>query len=585
MKDILQQIQNLKEDFSSILEDAVRKAERRNLDKTIKADHKEVKDLKKNIRDCWRKHSHYLSPSQDSEKIDNERMGHVKKLKDTITKGNEKLLKRDELNKREAKEAGKEQLATDKAQSNKFSLTSESSDILQQIQSLKEDFMNLIEVEGLGQPASDVPPSTNKIKKDKKTKNGKVELVSVEDELFPYDGNKREQYRQKILDKINGMIQGTATLDDLLQVVRQKKMPVKEDCGAALNRLHVERDKEAEGVPSRSKEMYELNKKYKKLEKKVKRHYNKSLEEALQLLESIILEAKPKDPEGYKKNIDIANHYDHLYSISPAKAPDGSPNSVAAEWNRRYQHYFNKAMKCYYGDGSKKKDSIKEALQLLEGWAKDKRPEAAKKSIDGRRREYLNKLANVLDAADIYGSENVPDGDIKDLDRAEGRYAHAKKVSKIKEALQLLEGLFVNDGRGDLIDDTIMNKPGWTRKKLQDVVTNPIKKFAKGCQRKVNENFDKIEENEYNKCKALILWEQVISEIEDGAVNRAVDSARGIIAFVRKIQGMSGSKEFKDKVEDAIAKKNHQIEVVNSKKEDNVIKRAKEDEAKKKKRK
>lgn len=101
-------------------------------------------------------------------------------------------------------------------------------DILQQIQNLKEDFMNLIEVEGLGQPASDVPPSTNKIKKDRKTKNGKVELVSVEDELFPYDGNKREQYRQKIIDTINGMIQGTATLEDLLQIVREKKMPVKE---------------------------------------------------------------------------------------------------------------------------------------------------------------------------------------------------------------------------------------------------------------------------------------------------------------------------------------------------------------------
>lgn len=160
-------------------------------------------------------------------------------------------------------------------------------DILQQIQNLKEDFMNLIEVEGLGQPASDVPPSTNKIKKDKKTKNGKVELVSVEDELFPYDGNKREQYRQKIIDTINGMIQGTATLEDLLQIVRQKKMPVKEGCEAALNRLRVEYDKESEGAPSGSKEMYELNKKYKKLEKKVKKHYDESLKEALTLMEDI----------------------------------------------------------------------------------------------------------------------------------------------------------------------------------------------------------------------------------------------------------------------------------------------------------
>lgn len=102
------------------------------------------------------------------------------------------------------------------------------SDILEQINSLTEQFSNLFEVEGLGDPASDVPPSTNKIKKDRKTKDGKVELVSVEDELFPYDGNKREQYRQKIIDTINAMIQGTATLEDLLQIVRQKKAPLKE---------------------------------------------------------------------------------------------------------------------------------------------------------------------------------------------------------------------------------------------------------------------------------------------------------------------------------------------------------------------
>ena len=102
------------------------------------------------------------------------------------------------------------------------------SDILKQIQALQEQFSNLFEVEGLGNPAVDVPPSQNKIKKDVKTKDGKAELVSVEDELFPYDGNKREQYRQKILDTINGMIQGTSTLEDLLQIVRQKRAPLKE---------------------------------------------------------------------------------------------------------------------------------------------------------------------------------------------------------------------------------------------------------------------------------------------------------------------------------------------------------------------
>ena len=134
------------------------------------------------------------------------------------------------------------------------------SDILEQINSLTEQFSNLFEVEGLGDPASDVPPSTNKIKKDRKTKDGKVELVSVEDELFPYDGNKREQYRQKIIDTINNMIQGTATLEDLLQIVRQKKMPVKEGFEGVIEILeeiiNEVSDKTAQGALDKAKERY-----------------------------------------------------------------------------------------------------------------------------------------------------------------------------------------------------------------------------------------------------------------------------------------------------------------------------------------
>ena len=40
------------------------------------------------------------------------------------------------------------------------------SDILKQIQALQVQFSNLFEVEGLGEPSSEVPPSTNKLKKD-----------------------------------------------------------------------------------------------------------------------------------------------------------------------------------------------------------------------------------------------------------------------------------------------------------------------------------------------------------------------------------------------------------------------------------
>lgn len=204
-------------------------------------------------------------------------------------------------------------------------------DILKQIQNLKEDFMNLIEVEGLGQPASDVPPSTNKIKKDRKTKNGKVELVSVEDELFPYDGNKREQYRQKIIDTINGMIQGTATLEDLLQIVREKKMPVKE---SIINELNTSTVKDAlnkridKSIEADDKEREEFNdilkmkdrderaKAYKKFEDKSLVRFDKEnkkydlyanyakkhpeLLEALELMEELLLERNKENK--VKKN-------------------------------------------------------------------------------------------------------------------------------------------------------------------------------------------------------------------------------------------------------------------------------------------
>ncbi len=153
--------------------------------------------------------------------------------------------------------------------------------------------------------------SPNKIKKTKKDKNGeKVDVVSVADELFPYEGNAKQQYNKKILGKINDMIEGTGSLEDLIQFVR---------AGA-----------------------------------KVKKVANEDLNES-----------KPKDPEGYRKNIEIANHYDKLFSKEPANSPDGSPNSVASTWNEKYQEYLNKAMKCYYGDGSKK-EAVKEALEIAE---------------------------------------------------------------------------------------------------------------------------------------------------------------------------------------------------------------------------
>lgn len=163
-------------------------------------------------------------------------------------------------------------------------------------------------------------------------------------------------------------------------------------------------------------------------------------------------ESKPKDPEGYKKNIEIANHYDHLYSTSPAKSPDGGPNSVAAEWNRRYQEYFNKAMKCYYGDGSKKKaknsanEAFIKAISLMEAIineiSQETKDNAWNKTYDemvkfrGRLEDEKKRYKKgwsypdkVMDAKrDLYKAEER----YHKMDDAIRKHNRAKAVGKIK---------------------------------------------------------------------------------------------------------------------------------------------------------
>lgn len=321
---------------------------------------------------------------------------------------------------------------------------------------LIESFSNLFEVEGLGNPAVDVPPSQNKIKKDRKTKDGKVEVVSVEDELFPYDGNKREQYRQKILDTINGMIQGTATLEDLLQIVRQKKAPLKEamelmeDINNYVRRVH--------GEPN------EVNKSGKLLDKAASikmREHNKAAGKAAADKLGISMDDEEwwKDENNRKKyQKEFEKQAEEIFKKRKVKNYKTIPNSAD------FVHG-----KGWTGEPLQKKAPLKEAMEVLESiiseYTEEDRKEAAKKVLDDRKREYLSKYANVLDAADIDGSENVPDGDMKDLERAEKRYKHAKKVANeaFEEALKILE-LF---DRPDLLND------------IDTAVGSPVKKAFK----------------------------------------------------------------------------------------------------------
>lgn len=253
------------------------------------------------------------------------------------------------------------------------------SDIFEQIQDLNNKFSTLFEVEGLGDPSQEVPPSTNKLKKDVKTKNGKVELVSVENELFPYEGNKKEQFQQKVLDTINGMIQGTKTLEDLLQVVRQKKAPLKEAVEILEELINEVSDKTAQAALDKAKERYyrkgyeasmklfqgdskgaiedgnkaqdEYNKHINMQQRRAKRegkklvqdkndHDSFKIEEALKLLEDLESTITKKygpmfggktTPKGhYLHGKAIQAKYDELTDAARRNLPDEKKNSISA---------------------------------------------------------------------------------------------------------------------------------------------------------------------------------------------------------------------------------------------------------------
>ena len=68
---------------------------------------------------------------------------------------------------------------------------------------------------------------TNKLRREKKGKNDEeVVVTSVQDELFPYEGNTKEQFNKKVIATINDMIEGKATLEDLIQLVRKGQKAV-----------------------------------------------------------------------------------------------------------------------------------------------------------------------------------------------------------------------------------------------------------------------------------------------------------------------------------------------------------------------
>lgn len=403
-------------------------------------------------------------------------------------------------------------------------------DILQQIQSLKEDFMNLIEVEGLGQPASDVPPTTNKIKRDRRTKDGKVELVSVEDELFPYDGNKREQYRQKIIDTINNMIQGTATLEDLLQIVRQKKAPLKE---------------ELENVVELAESIYDA----------IRKKYPKGTREHGVL--------KIKAQNAQMKNFHQMDDNNMSKGLPAGTAADRAYGADTKEAKGKTKHYMKRHGHAPYPQDA---SDVYEAMELMEtaltairnsGLPKEKQQELTSKLAKGRAKER--------ELADEKAFKSWAKGDRKQLDVQTVRDPEFTKNAsgERKTRLRSHSNNYTKSGGRKI-------KPEW--KQVEDSIKRHEKKAKLAealslMEAIINEISDKTANSFLEKrvINALDAW------YNNDDLNKKEDDAVKALIKRKRRQGKELSDDEKKRIEEALSLMEAAINELNSATVDNAL--------------
>lgn len=338
--------------------------------------------------------------------------------------------------------------------------------------------------------------SPNKIFRTKKDKDGeKVEVVSVADELFPYSGSAKEQFNQKVLAKINDMIEGTGSLEDLIQFVR-KGVPTKKKVNEAfdeavdlLENIYTQIQK------VHGEDEYNPMNKSAKLMKKASDTYNKEVDDASRREGKNVREKRltskahkdewvryhggqwSKKADGYEgvhdegateKSIKRHGKKSAHESLDEGKEPNAECEYRKGEWDKAVQNYYD----------TKKKNMD------FEG----KHPET-KKAYDEERKAYAN-----LDKAR------------RDSKKINGPYEALEEIKNVAE------GLFKKDERGDLLDDidTALGSP--VKKKLAD-----IKAKMTGCKE------TKVHEDIMNLVKEL-LNESNPEAIQKVANKRAYDA-------------------------------------------------------------
>lgn len=156
-------------------------------------------------------------------------------------------------------------------------------------------------------------------------------------------------------------------------------------------------------------------------------------------------------------------------------------------------------------------------------------------------------------------------------------------VERVKANIE--EGLFVNDGRGDLLDDVSKTVTGDTvmgniKKGVAKALTPKKEKKVKSF--KASEDFDSFKEISYNVRNIAEITEAIINEISDKKHRELIDELQDGINTAEEIKGMTPTADSKKKIEDIIVAQKHRLAVSQNKRENKVTNRAKEDEFRKK---
>ena len=457
------------------------KAERRHLDKEIKKGEKALsnvkkckevsqgcvdsaqKDLEKAEEKVWTSAANNFKGYEEAakeRKAAAKEVGEWKKDVRDLTKreddikktGHTNAEKRNELNRKVAGMKDKADKVTDKT----------FNEALEIIEAIIDYADNLFELDY--EEKQNISP--NKISRTKKDKDGeKVEVVSVADELFPYEGSAKEQFNKKVLDKINAMIEGKGSLEDLIQFVRagvkarahesldEGKEPNKE-CEyrkakwEEANQKYFDTKKKhldwESKHPETRKAYDEERKAYADLEKaredakKISYPYH----EAMEVLEGIL--------DRFKKE-----NKDPVYNNPISKDLRGKK----AELDRRNDEFMKHAERAEKATGYRK--------QVHQEMAAD-----ADRAASQANKEYRHAKGEVLDAFRKRGASNPQAHKMLSRMMGEG----------LEELLQTIEGLYTNEAknifgketdRGSLEDDISTTLTGKT---LNQHIEGAVKK-------------------------------------------------------------------------------------------------------------